>query len=142
VNLPDLLSAFAARIEREHAGVRVIRHPSAGSSWVRVLLAPAERIRDDIPEAQRERQRSAGALAPEVFGHDLFEIREGLAPLVRTWTGGLVPVLNEETARALLSAFFDPRTDEGKRLAVLAGRIREGAAEARRGSIRSPGAAP
>lgn len=124
VNLGSLLDEFAARVNHASPDVRIARVPSAGGACERVLVAPADRFKDGLPEAQRARQRDAGAMPPEVYGEDLFELlKDGTA---RLWDGRRVPLPDEQTARALLARFLVWSTAEGRRLARTSEKIREG----------------
>lgn len=112
--------------------MRIVRVPSPDGSIVRFLVAPAERFKDGILPAQRVRQTDAGALPPEIYGHDLFELAEG--NVVRLRDGSRLTLPSPDSLRSVLSRFLDSDSFDARTISVLVDRIREGQNAARKSS--------
>lgn len=118
------LSWFFDKVAKRFDGIRVVRVSSFDGSIVRFLVAPAERFKDGISDAQRARQIDAGALPPEVYGHDLFELVNG--NVVRLRDGSRIDLRTHDSLRSVLSRFLDPNSFDGRQLVQIVERIREG----------------
>lgn len=120
----ETLSRFSDKVAKRFDGIRVVRVPSPDGSIVRFLVAPSERFKDGISEAQRARQIDAGALPPEVYGHDLFELVNG--NVVRLRDGSRIDLRTPDSLRSVLSRFLDSDSFDGKTLTRIVEQIREG----------------
>ena len=126
----ETISEFSRKIAKRNEGIRVVRVPSPDGSVVRFLVAPADRFKDDIPDAQKARQIDAGALPPEIYGHDLFELVNGNCARMRD--GFRVNLSNDASLRTILDRFFIPNTYEHRMLSQCIDDIREGQRAARK----------
>lgn len=120
----ETIDHFCAKVAKHNEGIRIVRVPSPDGSIVRFLVAPADRFKDGILDAQKARQIDAGALPPEVFGHDLFELVNG--NVVRMRDGSRVNLNNEDSLRAILDRFLTPGTYDNRILSQCIEAIREG----------------
>lgn len=128
--IDETVRDFSERVAKTHVGIRVARSPSPDGSIVRFLLAPAERFKDELLPAQKARQEQAGAMPPEIYGHDLFEVVKG--NVVRLRDGSRISFADESGLRSIISRFLDPNSFDGRQLAMLVERIREGQQAARK----------
>jgi hypothetical protein len=128
----DTLRWFSEKVAKRFDGIRIVRVPSPDDCIVRFLVAPADRFKDELLPAQRARQVDAGALPPEVYGHDLFELVKG--NVVRLRDGSRIPLSSPDSLRSVLSRFLDPESFDGRQLAQIVERIREGQNAARKSS--------
>jgi hypothetical protein len=127
MNLPErdeTIDRFVVKVAKDHAGIRVVRVPSPDGTIVRFLVAPADKFMDDMSAAQRARQIDAGALPPEIYGHDLFELLNG--NVVRCRDGKRISVTSDLTLRMFLDRFFQPTTTEYRVFGQCVDDIREG----------------
>lgn len=120
----ETIDRFCSRVAKENEGIRVVRVPSPDGSIVRFLVAPSDRFKDGIPDAQRARQIDAGALPPEIYGHDLFELVKN--ECVRLRDGSRVNLSDESSLRRVLDRFFTPGTYDHRVLVQCIDDIREG----------------
>lgn len=120
----ETIDRFCAKVAKHNEGIRVVRVSSPDGSIVRFLVAPSDRFKDGIPDAQKARQIDAGALPPEIYGHDLFELVN--RSCVRMRDGSRVNLSGESSLRAILDRFFAPNTSDHRLLARCVEFIREG----------------
>lgn len=126
----DPIAWFSFQVAKRFDGIRIVRVPSPDGSIVRFLVAPADRFKDELLPAQRARQIDAGALPPEVYGHDLFELVKG--DVARLRDGSRIDLRSPDSLRSVLSRFLDPESFDGRQLATIVERIREGQNAARK----------
>lgn len=120
----EVIAHFASTVAKRFDGIRVVPVASPDGSIVRYLVAPADRFKDELLPAQRARQIDAGAMPPEIYGHDLFELVKG--NVVRLRDGSRIDLRSTDSLRSVLSRFLDTDTFDGKLLITLVERIREG----------------
>lgn len=120
----EILRWFSEKVAKRNDGIRIVRVPSPDGSIVRVLVAPADRFKDGILDAQRARQIDAGALPPEIYGHDLFELVNG--NVVRLRDGSRVNLVDAMHLRTILDRFFVSGTYDNRVLVQCIDDIREG----------------
>lgn len=125
---------FSDKVAKRFDGVRIVRVPNVDGSIARFLVAPVDRFKDELLPAQRARQIDAGALPPEIYGHDLFELVNG--SVVRLRDGSRTTIASAESFRLVLSRFLDPVSFDGMQLAKFVEWIREGQNASRKSSIR------
>lgn len=118
------IDRFCSKVAKEHEGIRIVRVPSPDGSIVRFLVAPMDRFKDELLPAQRARQIDAGALPPEIYGHDLFELVNG--NVVRLRDGSRVNLVDAAHLRTILDRFFVPSTYDHRMLSQCIDDIREG----------------
>jgi hypothetical protein len=121
---------FSEKVAKRFDGIRIVRVSSPDGCIVRFLAAPADRFKDELLPAQRARQVDAGALPPEVYGHDLFELLRG--NVVRLRDGSRIDFASHDSLRSILSRFLDPESFNGRQLVQIVERIREGQNAARK----------
>jgi hypothetical protein len=136
VSHPDVndepIAWFSDKVAKRFDGIRIVRVPSPDGSIVRFLVAPADRFKDELLPAQRARQIDSGALPPEIYGHDLFELVKG--NVVRLRDGSRIDLHAPDSLRSVLSRFLDPESFDGRQLATIVERIREGQNATRKAS--------
>ena len=120
----EILRWFSEKVAKRNEGIRIVRVPSPDGSIVRFLVAPADRFKDELLPAQRARQIDAGALPPEIYGHDLFEVVNG--NVVRLRDGSRVNLVDVAQLRTILDRFFTPNTYDNRVLGQCIDDIREG----------------
>lgn len=120
----ETIDRFCAKVAKQNEGIRIVRVPSPDGSIVRFLVAPSDRFLSDMSEAQKHRQKDAGALPPEIYGHDLFELVNGNC--VRLRDGSRANLSGEDSLRAILDRFLDPGTYDHRTLLQCIEAIREG----------------
>jgi len=120
----EILRWFSEKVAKHNEGIRIVRVPSPDGSIVRFLVAPADRFKDELLPAQRARQIDAGALPPEIYGHDLFELVNG--NVVRLRDGSRVNLADAAHLRTILDRFFVPGTYDHRMLSQCIDDIREG----------------
>jgi hypothetical protein len=130
VGVGEILRWFSDKVAKRFDGIRIVRVPSPDGSIVRFLVAPAERFKDALLPFEKARQEDAGALPPEIYGHDLFELVKG--NVVRLRDGSRVDLRSPDSLRSVLSRFLDPESFDGRQLATIVERIREGQNAARK----------
>ena len=115
----------------------MIHTESPDGSIVRYLVAPAEaeKNKDTLEKLQKAQQKKAGAMPPEVYGHDLFELLRG--NVVRLRDGLRIPFRDDDGLRAILSRFLDSTSFDGMQLARLVEQIHEGQNASRKAASRS-----
>ncbi len=120
----ETLAHFSAQVAKRFDGMRVVPVLSPDGSIVRYLVAPADKFKDELLPAQKARQEQAGAMPPEIYGHDLFELV--LGNVVRLRDGSRIDLQTKDSLRSILSRFLDPTCFDGMQLSTLVERIREG----------------
>lgn len=124
------LQRFADTVAKAYEGIRVVQVLSVDGSIIRFLVAPADKFKDELLPAQKARQEQAGAMPPEIYGHDLFELLKG--NVVRLRDGSRLSWADDRELRLLLLRFLDQNSYHGQQLVMLIDRIREGQAAARK----------
>lgn len=130
----ETIVQFSDKVAKRFVGIRVVRVPNLDGSIVRFLVAPADRFKDELLPAQKARQEQAGAMPPEIYGHDLFELLKG--NVVRLRDGSRIPFRDDSGLHSILSRFLDPTSFDGTQLSTLVERIREGQNASRKSSLR------
>jgi hypothetical protein len=120
----ETIDRFVVKVAKDHDNIRIVRVSSPDGTIVRFLVAPADKFMDDMSAAQRARQIDAGALPPEIYGHDLFELLNG--NVVRCRDGKRISVTSDLTLRMFLDRFFQNTTTEYRVLMQCIDDIREG----------------
>lgn len=133
--LDDPIVWFCETVAKRFTDMRIAKVPSPDGAIARFLVAPADRFKDEILPAQKARQEQAGAMPPEVYGHDLFELLKG--NVVRLRDGSRIAFYDANGLRAFLSKFLDPGSFHGQQLTLFVERIREGQNAFRKGSSTS-----
>jgi hypothetical protein len=126
----ESIAWFSVQVAKAHEGIRVVQVPSADGSIVRFLVAPADKFKDELLPAQKARQEQAGAMPPEIYGHDLFELVKG--NVVRLRDGSRIAIDSERALRTVLDRFLQSNSFDNRLLVTLVERIREGQAAARK----------
>jgi hypothetical protein len=120
----EVIKRFSNKVAKTHDGIRIVQVPSVDGSIVRFLVAPAEKFMDTMLPAQKARQVDAGALPPEIYGHDLFELLNG--NVVRLRDGQRVNVVEYTSFKSTLDRFLTEGTQEYRCLVQAVEHIREG----------------
>lgn len=128
----EIVAWFSSQVAKRFDGIRIVQVPSPDDSIVRFLVAPADRFKDELLPAQRARQIDAGALPPEIYGHDLFELING--NVVRLRDGSRIDLRTPDSLRSVLSRFLNPESFDGRQLARIVEQIREGQNAVRKSS--------
>jgi hypothetical protein len=126
----ETIAWFSAQVAKRFDGIRVVPVGSPDGSIVRYLVAPADRFKDELLPAQKARQEQAGAMPPEIYGHDLFELVRG--NVVRLRDGSRIAIDSERALRTVLDRFLQSNSFDNRLLVTLVERIREGQAAARK----------
>ena len=132
--LPIPIEEFSKTVASRFEGMRVVPVDNPDKSIVRFLVAPADRFKDALLPAQRARQIDAGAMPPEVYGHDLFELLRG--NVVRLRDGSRIPFCDDDGLRSILSRFLDSTLFDGMQLVRLIEQIRDGQNTSRKAAPR------
>lgn len=120
----ETIAEFSEKVAIWFVGIRLVRVANIDGSIVRFLVAPADRFKDELLPAQKARQEQAGAMPPEIYGHDLFELVTG--NVVRLRDGSRLPFRDASGLHSIISRFLDPASFDGMQLSTLVERIREG----------------
>jgi hypothetical protein len=120
----ETIERFSKKVNKTYDDVRIVQVPSIDDAIVRFLVAPADKFLDTSPAYERARQQQAGAVPPEIYGHDLFELINGNVARLRD--GRRVNVVEYISFKGTLDRFLTAGTQEHHDLVQAVEHIREG----------------